>query len=279
MPRFKAAICQFPVSASIERNDGFIKRFTLEAAEAQADVVQFPECALSGYAGSHFKSWERFSWELLLAKTGEIMQLAKDTGIWIILGSSHRLSGGHLPHNSLYVIDRRGRIKTRYDKSFCTPRDLNHFSPGTDRPVFSINRVRCGMAICHDLRYLELYRDYRRRGANCVFNSFLNAGGNKRTVNSVIVIPTMQTQAACNHQWMCVSNSSARNQAWKSSFINPDGTLGQVAVKNRAGLIFGDVDTDAGFLDKCSFRKEAMRGKLHSGKAVRDPRSDDRTTL
>ena len=187
--------------------------------------MQFPECALSGYAGAHFKSWSGFDWEQLTEHTQEIMALAKARQIWVILGSSHRLTGRHLPHNSLYVINPKGKLVTRYDKSFCTKRDLRYFTPGSERPIFSVKGIRCGMTICHDLRYLELYRDYKRRGAHCIFNSFLNAGQRKPTINSVIVIPTLQTQAACNYMWMCVSNASTREQAWRSSFIHPDGSL------------------------------------------------------
>ena len=279
MPRLKAAICQFPISAEIEQNSRYIKRFTLEAAEAEADVVQFPECALSGYAGTHFTSWCAFNWDLLLAETREIMALAKSAKIWIVLGSSHRLCESHLPHNTLYVIDARGRIVTRYDKSFCTVKDLRYFTPGCERPIFSINGIHCGMTICHDLRYPELYRDYKRRGAQCIFNSFFNAGQRKPTIHSVIIIPTLQAHAACNYLWLCVSNAGNREQAWRSSFIHPDGSLGQVMVKNQAGLIYGEVDTKAKFLDKCSFRQLAMRGILHSGRAVRDARSEDRKIL
>jgi predicted amidohydrolase len=50
--------------------------------------------------------------------------------------------------------------------------DLAHYSPGSHLSVFSIRGVRCGALICHDYRYAELYREYKRRGVQLMFYSF-----------------------------------------------------------------------------------------------------------
>ena len=52
--------------------------------------------------------------------------LANELDLWVLLGSTHQLTGLHKPHNSLYVIDSVGEIVDRYDKRFCTPGDLEH---------------------------------------------------------------------------------------------------------------------------------------------------------
>lgn len=54
----------------------------------------------------------------------------------VVLGSAHRLSGAHKPHNSLYVLSDAGKIVERCDKRFCSgpvdeqSGDLAHYSPG-----------------------------------------------------------------------------------------------------------------------------------------------------
>ena len=97
MASFRIATCQFPVSARIKHNSAQMQRMIASAAEQGADVVHFPEAALSGYAGAHFQSWDRFDWDALLAESEVLQSAAKRHSVWVLFGSAHRLSAGHLP--------------------------------------------------------------------------------------------------------------------------------------------------------------------------------------
>ena len=110
-----------------------------------------PECALSGYAGTDLPSAADLDWDLLHKETDSILALAKELGVWVVLGSNHRLSGDHKPHNSLYVINSQGQIVDRYDKRFCTDTDLRYYSPGDHFVTFGLNGVKCGLLICYDM--------------------------------------------------------------------------------------------------------------------------------
>lgn len=101
------ATCQFPVSADIRRNLFYIKRQILAAKDRGAVVVHFPEGAISGYAGIDFASYIGFDWPLLKERTEEVLSLAGELRVWIILGSSHRLRGANKPHNSLYIRSKQ----------------------------------------------------------------------------------------------------------------------------------------------------------------------------
>ncbi len=59
------ASCQFPVSANITENYNWIQNQIIEAKLKKADIVQFPECVLSGYPGVDLKTLEGFNWDLL----------------------------------------------------------------------------------------------------------------------------------------------------------------------------------------------------------------------
>ena len=165
------ATCQFPVDPDIRKNLDHVRDQMNEAHRLGAHVAHFSEGCLSGYAGVEFESFADFDWGLLEESTRTIMELARQLRIWVILGSSHRLANGHKPHNSLYVIDPRGELVDRYDKMFCTgaarglTEDLKHYSPGDHLVTCEINGVKCGLLICHDFRYPELYREYKRLGA------------------------------------------------------------------------------------------------------------------
>ena len=176
--KLTVATCQFPISSDIRSNLRYVSRQIRTAKDRSADVAHFPEACLSGYVGVDFASFDGFDWSLIEESTREVLELARELGIWIILGSSHRLTAPHKPHNSLYIIDDLGEIVDRYDKMFCSgdpsgeTEDLAHYSAGDHFSVFTIKGVRCGALICHDYRYPELYREYKRRGVRLMFHSY-----------------------------------------------------------------------------------------------------------
>ena len=99
--KLRVATCQFAVGKSIRRNGARIGEFLARARKGRVDVVHFSECALSGYAGVDMRSTDEIDWELLCEETKKIMERAEQLGLWVILGSSHRLTGRHKPHSGL----------------------------------------------------------------------------------------------------------------------------------------------------------------------------------
>ncbi|PYV19279.1 MAG: carbon-nitrogen hydrolase family protein [Acidobacteria bacterium] len=290
--KLPVATCQFPVDADIRKNCDCVRDQMHEAHRRGAQVAHFSEGCLSGYAGVEFRSFADFDWDLLESSTIEIMALARRLRLWVILGSSHRLSNGHKPHNSLYVIDDRGGIVDRYDKMFCTgahderTEDLKNYSPGDHLVTCEIRGVRCGLLICHDFRYQELYREYKRLGAQLIFHSYHNGHSTKAKLQKhgniwgVIVPPTMQTYAANNHLWISANNTTRRESSWPSFFVRPDGVITGRLPSHRPGILISTVDTKAKFYDaSAAWRERAMRGVYHSGTLVRDPRSKRRSVL
>jgi predicted amidohydrolase len=273
----RIATCQFPVSADIRTNYQFIASQINEAKLRRADVVQFPECALSGYPGTDMMSIEKFRWNELHSLTDSVMTLAKELNIWVILGSLHRLSGTNKPHNSLYVISPEGKIVDRYDKRFCTGTDLQYCSPGNHFVTFRIKGVTCGLLICYDVRFPELYREYRKLGCDVIFQSFYNARQHKGSIHPIIMPISAQAHAATNYFYMSLSNSSAP-ESWPCQFITPDGLIQNKLASNIPGILISEVDITEKFYDASNeYREDAMKGKLNSGETVRDSLSLDRT--
>ena len=214
---------------------------------------------------------------------------ARRLKLWGILGTSHRLTGRHKPHNSRYIIDDHGRIVDRYDKMFCTgPRDcsqgdLPHYTPGNHLPTFPIRGVRCGTQICHDFRYHEPYRQMKKKRVQLVFHSYHNGHRSKAELQhydnvwGMIVPPTMQTYAANNYMWISSNNTCARESSWPNFFVRPDGFITGRLRNNTAGVLITEINTRKTFYDASeACRDRAIEGVLHSGKLVSDPRSRDR---
>jgi len=271
----KVAMCQFAVGASIKRNSKRICDFLRKAKKAKADIVHFSECALSGYVGTDFPNFEGYDWELLKKETQKVMAFARELHLWVVLGSTHRLTEPNKPHNSLYLINPEGRIVDRYDKRFCTPGDLRRLTPGNRFVDFTINGVKCSLLICFDLRFPEIYRQLYKQKVNCIFQSFYNARQKGPSVHTHIMRQTMQCRAATNHFWASCANSSGYYSPYPSCFIQPDGRIVKQLRQNRPGLMINRVDLSKKFYDPMAdFRDMVIAGALSNGpKIIKDRRS------
>lgn len=308
MAVLRVATCQFPVSADVARNAEHVARQLRIAKDEHAEVAHFPEGALSGYAGVDFGDFSGYDWETLRGATQQILELARELRMWVVLGSAHRLSRGNKPHNSVYVINSSGQVVDRYDKRFCsgdrtgTTGDLAHYTPGNHFSTWEINGVHCGALICYDYRYPELYREYKRRGVQLMFHSFHTGNASDERLRTIaenigpelgefnnaptltypgITMPAaMTTAAACNHVWISCSNSSAPQSMWPAFFVRADGVTTGRLQRNEPGVLVSTVDTEAELYDSTGpWRDRALSGVLHSGELVEDPRSEDRTSL
>ncbi len=304
--KIMVATSYFPVSADIGKNLKHILKQMRDAKNQGVHVIHFPEAALSGYAEIDFKSYESFDWELLKEATQKVIALARSLKIWVILGSTHRLSGKNKPHNSLYILNDKGDMVDRYDKLFCAgPRsedsgDLAHYSSGDHFSTFKIKGVQCGTLICHDCRYPELYRQYKKKGVQVMFHSYhagnvpqkrwndmaQKAGGKFKKLNGAVTLPgivfpaTMQSMAANNFMWISCSNNSARQSCFPAFFVRPDGVITGRLKRNTAGILISTIDTSENFYDSTvAWRDRAIAGVYHSGKAIRDKKSSDRKNL
>jgi predicted amidohydrolase len=275
--RLRIASCQFPVSDNIAANAQWIVSQMTEAQDQGVNIVHFPECALSGYAGVDHKSLENLNWDELHKETERILANANRLNIWVILGSTHRLTGEHKPHNSLYLINPEGQIVDRYDKKFCTKGDLKHYSPGDHFVIFDINDVKCGLLICYDIRFPELYREHVKAGVKVIFQSFYNARKKEPGIHPIIMPISSQTRAATNYFFMSITNSSAA-ESWPCHLILPNGLIEKKLELNKPGILISDIDTSKSYYDASkNYRLDAINGKLNSGDVINDPRSQDRT--
>ena len=276
---FRVASCQFPVSEKIGENADWIMKQMKEAADSGAHVAHFPECALSGYPGVDMESLEQFNWTELRSGTEAIMSLARELHMWVILGSLHELGGDLKPMNCLYVIDSSGRIADRYDKRFCTKGDLEHCSAGDHFSLVEIRGVTCGFLICFDVRFPELYREYKKLGAEFIFQSFYNARQKPGGIHPVIMPVTARTRAATNYFHMSLSNSSAAS-SWPCHYITPDGLVSGKLEADRPGILIRDMDPHTSYYDASRrFRERALQGELSSEEAPVHSRYTNRKAL
>lgn len=261
--KIKVATCQFAVEGSVRRNSSIIRSYIEKAKKLGADVVHFPESALSGYGGVDVPNFVDYDWDLLKVETGRIQSVAAKRRIWIVLGSAHRIKGTDKPHQSLYLISSEGKIVGRYDKRFCIKAELKRYTPGERFVYFTINAIKCSLLICFDIRFPEIYRQLYKKGVKCIFQSFYNARQKGASVHSDIMRQSMQCRAATNAFWISMSNASGYYCPYPSCFIQPDGKIVKQLIRNKAGIMVNTVDLSKKFYDPMAgFRELAIKGVL-----------------
>ena len=259
----KVATCQFAVSGSVHRNGTQICQFIEKAAKMGAEIVHFPEAALSGYGGIDVPNFVHYDWDILAQEIEKVKNSTKKNEIWVVFGSAHRIKGSFRPYQSLYLVNPKGEIQCRYDKRFCTRAELNRYTPGNRFVFFTINGVKCSLLICFDLRFPELYRELYKAKVKCLFQSFYNARQNGPSVHNEIMRQTMQCHAACNAFWVSLSNASGYYSPYPSCFIQPDGKIIKQLQRNKPGMMINTIDLTQEFYDPMAgFRELAIKGIL-----------------
>jgi len=236
------------------------------AARRGAEIVHFSECALSGYAGAQFDSFDDYPWQTLAEETARIRDLAARLRLWTILGSTHHRRHGK-PFNCLYLIDPSGRIIKRYDKSFLMPRDRDHYEPGRRLVTHTLGGIKFGLLICFDFRFPEIWREHLKRRCRLIFFSSYQASPKHNRLMEKVAPATLATRASENFFYVVASNTSGGRQWYNSRIHLPNGAIVRRAPWNRPAVVTYTVDlaNDSKLYNPIGpLAGRAARGTLHS---------------
>jgi predicted amidohydrolase len=269
------ATCQHPVCADIKTNLAAIVELVRSAKSRQADIVHFSESNLTGYAGLDFKQINPDDEPVIMDALEQLKGLAGSLGIWLIIGGHHFEKGLEKPYNSLYLINDQGVIQDRYDKRLLagTGQEMEHFhyTPGKRPVTFKIKGVRCGLLICHEWRYPELYREYKRLKADMLFQSWYD--GNLSTPRYLsdgkelgsLITGTVRGNAANNYLWISGSNTCKKESCFPAFMVQPDGKIHGKLVRNRPGVLISKIDLNRSFVDPSGHLRDSIINKKQYG--------------
>lgn len=279
--RLRVATCQFPVCGDPQQNGRYMRDFMRKAAAGGADVVHFSEAALSGYGGWDVSEFGGYPWNVLRKEMQAVQTLAKELGMWVILGSAHYVDPNEKPTNCLYLIDRSGQIVDRYDKSMLTGGDEEHYTGGDHLVTLTLKGIPCGLLICYDSCFPEMYNAYRHMGVQFMFHSFYNARFDGPNILDEFMPAQIQCRAADNVMWVAASNSCARHSCWATHFVRPDGSVAGQLKRHVAGILYHDFPdaTLKGWIHNNKMMKLAPDEVLHNGTPSGHPRVQDRRSL
>ena len=208
----KISIAQFKSElGALDENFSTAER--LIAAAKNSDVILLPELWSTGYYPLPVENFADAEGE----RTKKFLcAAAKKFSVNIIGGSVIVESGGKI-FNRCLVANRRGELAAAYDKThlFSFAEEDKVFSAGEKISVVEPDGVKCGLAICYDLRFPEFIRKIALMGAEIIF--IPAAWSLKRLTPRQILT---KARAIENQIFVVFANS-----AGKSEVVNPRGEV------------------------------------------------------
>jgi len=172
MPPMLIAVIQMGSSAHKEHNLAQAKELLQSARDGGAGMAVLPE-HFASIRDPHSLSMDPQPLKGPLVQW--LGRQAQELGLWIVGGSFARLAPGHARvYNTCPLMDPQGRLVAYYDKIHLFDlgppghpalRESAQVRPGR-RVVLAETPAGClGLSICYDLRFPELYRRLRLKGA------------------------------------------------------------------------------------------------------------------
>ena len=151
--------------ANFDRAEALVRR---AVGENGPDVVVLPETWNTGFmpAGDLAAASD----ENAKAVRARFSPLARELNVNIVAGSVSNRRGGKI-YNTACVFDRAGACIAEYDKThpFTPMGEHEVYTPGDHLVTFTLDSVRCGLLICYEVRFPELWRTLALRGAQVMF--------------------------------------------------------------------------------------------------------------
>jgi len=216
---------------TLEKADVFIRH----AAQSGASLICFPEQFATGWDPEADTNADTLSGLIV----SSLKKSAQDNSIAIL--GSFRESARPRPKNTAVVIGRDGKILATYAKMhlFSPGKEDQGFSSGSELGIFPLGPLTCGIAICYDLRFPELFRIYAERGVQAVF---VPAAWPEKRIRHWELFLT--ARAAENQMYVIGVNTTGTTPvdtySGSSMTIDPHGTI--IARANNAEqLLFSDL--------------------------------------
>jgi len=159
-----------------EANLAGIARYTARAARSGADIICFPELAVTGYTP---RKASLLAEEVPGPAAAELARLARTHGLTILAGLME--AGPDRPYITHLVCSPAGSV-SGYRKTHLGKSEQPFFAAGDELPVFSTPKARIAIGICWDMHFPELAACLALTGAEIIFAPHASpaVSGNRR---------------------------------------------------------------------------------------------------
>ncbi len=172
--KFTAACVQMTSEREFEPNIRAAGDLIRRARDAGADLIMTPE--ITGmFEPKRDRHLAKATDEAANPALAAFRELARETGAWLLLGSTPiKLEAERLANRS-FLLAPDGAIAARYDKIHMFDVDLKNgesyresalYRPGEAAVLAALPWGTLGMTVCYDLRFPYLYRALAQAGAD-----------------------------------------------------------------------------------------------------------------
>jgi omega-amidase len=153
----RIAIAQLPMHPTPDENTRCVLDYLAQAKRLEADLVLFPECAITGY---HRGVPGQISRRLVRGSLERIQAQCAALELPAIAGTPFfPTSEAAVVWNAAVAIDACGKIRAICAKAGLTESERRYFHPGDLRTVFTLGSFSCSVLLCREVRDAERLRD------------------------------------------------------------------------------------------------------------------------
>lgn len=224
----------------------------------QCDFIFLPELWTVGWDCPSFPQSTETLEESRAVKM--LQEIAKEYSVNIIGGSFVRKNGDKL-FNTCPVIDRAGNIVCTYDKnhlySYNGDTENSYITVGENPVMVEIEGVKLGLTICYDIRFPEIYRAYRKAGADILVNMAAWPKSRKIHWDTLAIARAVENQTYMVALTQTGLLADGSENLGHSMIIDYNGTItGEINEKEGAVYTEADLEKMYEFREKCTILKD-----------------------
>ena len=184
------------VIGDVEANCKKVQNIIENTQDFCTDILVLPEVWTVGWSCSHFQESAQ---DLKNSSVIEFLSsIAKKYNINIIGGSFITKSEDKY-YNTCPVIDRNGNLVATYSKnhlySYYGCDEGKYITVGESPVMVELDGVKFGLTVCYDIRFPEIYRAYRKAGADILVNCA--AWGSKKPIPWEVMTKSRAVENQC----------------------------------------------------------------------------------
>ena len=241
MSKTRIACVQMDVAiGEVEANRRKIGERIRAATDTGAQLVIFPECALTGYCFDSLEEAAEFAEPIDGPSSESVAEACRQTGTYAVVGFIEK--DGSNFYNAAMVVGPSGVIGS-YRKVHLPFLGVDRFLKLGDRPfeILELPFGKVGINICYDASFPEAARALKLLGAELIILPTNWPTGAWRTAEFVI-----NARACENHVNFAAVNRVGVERGWefigRSKVVDFNGdTLGE-ASRDKEEILFAEVD-------------------------------------
>lgn len=150
-----------------------VKELIANDVNSNTDIIVLPEVWTVGWSPKHFRESAEY---IDNSETIEFLsQIAKDYNSFVIGGSFIEKVNDNKYLNTCPVLDRKGNLIAKYSKnhlfSYYGCEEGKFVETGNEPVMVNLDGIKVGLTICYDIRFPEIFRAYRKAGADLFINA------------------------------------------------------------------------------------------------------------